>query len=244
MLFILFAPSEDKREGGHRAFLSSSLLFGLENSRDEMLGGYGALIDTQDTAQLQELFGIKDPSKYQRFLKPLDSALGMKAIERYNGVAYEYLNYLTLSREEQDYLDEKVIIFSNLFGPIRASDTIPDYKFKQGSSLGSLSPEQFYKKYFSDMLDRMIGNNDVLDLRAGFYDKFYIPKTNFTTLKFLKEGKVVSHWAKAYRGIVLRECALHHINSTRMLEKHPFEGIELIDKVHLKDKNELIFSIL
>ena len=37
----------------------------------------------------------------------------------------------------------------------------------------------------------MIGENEVLDLRAGFYDKFYIPKDTSTTLKFLKEGKVV-----------------------------------------------------
>lgn len=243
-MFILFAPSEDKREGGDQQFLSSSLLFEGQNSRAQIIDAYMELIKTQDPTQLQELFGIKDPSKYQRFLKPFESAFGMKAIERYDGVAYEYLNYLTLSRKEQDYLDEKVIIFSNLFGPIRASDTIPDYKFKQGSSLGSLSPEQFYKKYFSDVLDDFIGDNEVLDLRAGFYDKFYIPRGGFTTLKFLKGGKAISHWAKAYRGIVLRECALHSISSSQMVEKHPFKGLELIDKVEKKNKKELVFSIL
>lgn len=243
-MFILFAPSEDKRDGGNRAFLSTSLLFGLKNSRDVMLNGYRELVGEKNPKQLQELFGIKDPVKYQRFLKPWDTATGMKAIERYNGVAYEYLNYLTLSQDAQEYLDEKVIIFSNLFGPIRASDMIPDYKFKQGSSAGCLTPEKFYKKYFSSSLDEMIGESEVLDLRAGFYDKFYLPKTTATTLKFLKGGKVVSHWAKAYRGVVLRECALHSIDSVESLEKHPFDGLELIDKINNTRKNELIFSIL
>jgi len=243
-MFILFAPSEDKREGGDTAFLPSSLLFGLEKSRDEMLDSYKVLIDAQNPVQLQELFGIKDPDKYQRFLKPLDTALCLQAIERYSGVAYEYLNYLALPQNAQEYLAKKVIIFSNLFGPIRASDFIPDYKLKQGTSVGCLAPEAFYKKYFSDVLDEMIGENEVLDLRAGFYDKFYIPKETSTTLKFLKEGKVVSHWAKAYRGSVLRECAIHKINSTEMLEKHSFSGLEMIDKIHGPRKNELIFSIL
>ena len=243
-MFILFAPSEDKREGGNCEFLPSSLLFGLEKSRDEMLNSYRMLIDTQNPVQLQELFGIKDSDKYQRFLKPLDTASCLQAIERYSGVAYEYLNYLALPEDAQEYLAKKVIIFSNLFGPIRASDTIPDYKFKQGSSVGHIAPEVFYKKHFSGLLDEMIGENEVLDLRAGFYDKFYIPKDTSTTLKFLKEGKVVSHWAKAYRGLVLRECAIHQIKSTEILEKHVFSGLEMIDKIHTSRKKELIFSIL
>jgi cytoplasmic iron level regulating protein YaaA (DUF328/UPF0246 family) len=243
-MFILFAPSEDKREGGKQLFHPSSLLFGLENSRDEILDGYSKVISEQNPKQLQELFGIKDPVKYNRFLEPLDNGRCLKAIERYDGVAYEYLSYLTLSAEGQGYLDDRVIIFSNLFGPIKAYDQIPDYKFKQGASLENLLPEKFYKKYFSDPMDKIIGNDEVLDLRAGFYDKFYLPQYKYTTVKFLKEGKVVSHWAKAYRGIVLRECALHHIESLEMVEKHLFVGLELIDKVCVKNKSELIFSIL
>lgn len=243
-MFILFAPSEDKREGGDSAFLPSSLLFGRAKSRDELLNAYTEIIDKQDPVQLQELFGIKDSDKYQRFLQALDTAHCLKAIERYSGVAYEYLNYVALPQDARDYLEENVIIFSNLFGPIAASDTIPDYKLKQGSSIAGLAPENFYKKHFSSSLDEMIGENEVLDLRAGFYDKFYIPKHGYTTLKFLKEGKVVSHWAKAYRGMVLRECALHHITNTLSLEEHPFAGLELIDKVQVKGKRELIFSIL
>jgi uncharacterized protein len=243
-MFILLAPSEDKRKGGNQLFHPSSLLFGLENNRDEILNGYNRVISEQNQKQLEELFGIKDSLKYNRFLEPLENGLCMKAIERYDGVAYGYLNYLTLTIEAQCYLDDKVIIFSNLFGPIRAYDQIPDYKFKQGISLGNLFPEKFYKKYFSDSMDKMIGDGEVLDLRAGFYDKFYLPHNKYTTVKFLKEGKVVSHWAKAYRGVVLRECALHHIESLEMVEKHPFIGLELVDKVCMKNKSELIFSIL
>lgn len=243
-MFILFAPSEDKREGGDSRFELSSLLFGKLRSRDEILNAYTELIDKQDPVQLQELFGLKDSDKYQRFLQPWDTALGLKAIERYNGVAYEYLSYSTLSQDAQVYLEENVIIFSNLFGPIRARDTIVDYKLKQGLSIEAFAPEKFYKKYFSSLLDEMIGENDVLDLRSGFYDKFYSPKHGYTTLKFLKEGKVVSHWAKAYRGMVLRECALHRITNTLTLEEHPFIGLELIDKVQVKAKSELIFTIV
>ena len=50
----------------------------------------------------------------------------MKAIERYDGVAYDYLKYSDLNNDEKDYIDFNVIIFSNLYGPILASDKVQD----------------------------------------------------------------------------------------------------------------------
>ena len=168
----------------------------------------------------------------------------MKAIERYDGVAYDYLQYETLQRDAQAYLEEHVILFSNLFGPIGPADPIPDYKLKQGSLIGSLAPEKHYKVHFSAALDERIGNEEVLDLRAGFYDKFYIPQTKATTLKFLKEGKVVSHWAKAYRGIVLREAAIHRIASVEGLLAHNIEGLILSEIIETKKNKEVIYAII
>jgi len=65
-------------------------------------------------------------------------------------------------------------------------------------------PDKFYKERFSYQLDLYLGKSDILDLRAGYYDKIYKVTKPYTTLKFLKNGKTVSHWAKAYRGKVLK----------------------------------------
>lgn len=205
---------------------------------------YQILIREGSNDALTELFGIKECKAFERYKISFESAPTMKAIERYDGVAYDYLNYTMLSLEAQRYIDENVVLFSNLFGPIRASDTIPDYKLKQGSRIGTFVPEKFYKEHFSNALDREIGDKEILDLRAGFYDKFYVPKMKTTTLKFLKEGKVVSHWAKAYRGIVLREAALHQIRSIKGLLALDIEGLMLSEIIETKKNKEIVYTII
>lgn len=245
-MIILFAPSEGKREGGTLSPLNpDTLLFPkLYPKRLEVTAQYQKLVHEGNDDVLSELFGIKDAQAFGRYKTPFESAPAMKAIERYDGVAYEYLNYLELSSEAQHYIDVHVILFSNLFGPIRAGDPIPDYKLKQGSSIGSFAPEKFYKEHFSAALDEMIGDQEILDIRAGFYDKFYIPKNKTTTLKFLKEGKVVSHWAKAYRGVVLREAAKHRVESLQELLALNIEGLILSEIVETKKTKEVIYKIV
>ena len=243
---ILFAPSEGKRTGGiYPPLNTDSLIFPeLYTQRLDVILQYEELVQKGSDAELTELFGIKDVRLFDRYKISFENAPTMKAIERYDGVAYDYLNYTTLPPIAQEYVDAHTLIFSNLFGPIRAGDSIPDYKLKQGSSFGTFAPEKFYKEHFSKPLDEIIGNDEILDLRAGFYDKFYTPKNTITTLKFLKEGKVVSHWAKAYRGVVLRALATHQSNSIEEFLRHPIEGLRLSDSIETKKKKEIVFTII
>lgn len=245
-MIILFAPSEGKREGGALAPLNrESFIFPeLYAKRLEVLKRYEALVRDGSDETLAELFGIKNAQEFERYKTPFAVSPTMKAIERYDGVAYDYLRYETLEHDAQLYLEEHVILFSNLFGPLGAGDLISDYKLKQGSLIGSLAPEKHYKEYFSAALDERIGDDEVLDLRAGFYDKFYIPRTKATTLKFLKEGKVVSHWAKAYRGIVLREAATHRVESLQELLALNIEGLMLSEIIETKKSKEIIYAII
>lgn len=244
-MVILFAPSEGKRCGGEMSPLDqASLIFPeLYVRRLEAIAQYESLIQNGTDEQLSELFGIKDPKEFQRYTLPFDKAPTMKAVERYDGVAYDYLKYFSLSDDAQHYINDNVILFSNLFGPVRAGDPLPDYKLKQGSSIGTFAPEKHYKTLFSDALDAWIGEREVLDIRAGFYDKFYTPKNRPVTLKFLKEGKVVSHWAKAYRGIVLREAAMNKIESIGELLALNIEGLMIHEIIETKKKKEVVYTI-
>ena len=245
-MIILFSPSEGKREGGELPPLNQqSLIFPyLYSKRIDVIEHYQTLTQRGCDEELYELFGIKDPKKYARYKQNVTTAPTMKAIERYDGVAYDYLTYAQLAQDAQGYIDTHTIIFSNLFGPIRAGDAIFDYKLKQGASIGSFIPDKHYKEGFSDALDEMIGEEEILDLRAGYYDKFYVPKKPSVTLKFLKEGKVVSHWAKAYRGIVLREAAKHQIKSINELIALNIEGLMIREIVESKKKKEVVYSIV
>lgn len=242
MLYTLFSPSEGKHHSGHTAPLSR-LLFGLERRR-EILDAYNAVVTSGDTEAVKALFGYKKESDCTPYIGDLFTTPTLPAIERYDGVAYDYLDTATLPPEALEYAKSHTIIFSNLYGPIMGADPIADYKVKQGNAIGGIAPEQYYKAAFSDQLDALLEGHDILDLRAGYYDKFYKPSRPFTTLKFIKEGKVVSHWAKAYRGTVLRQLALHGVDSLEAFMKLEIEGLMVREIMKVKNKTEIVFDIV
>ena len=53
-----------------------------------------------------------------------------KAIHRYTGVVYEYLDWHTMDNTAKDYMNKNVYIFSGLFGMVRPDTLIPNYKLK------------------------------------------------------------------------------------------------------------------
>ena len=245
MLHILLAPSESKRPGGSGLFDPCVLLYeSLCPLRHKLLDLYRQRIRSGDKKLLLEIIGLKKEEElnYYAQLDPLASPV-MKAIERYSGVAFTYLDYPSLPAEAQRYVDTHVLIFSNLFGPIRASDLLPEYRLKQGSRLGETRPEIEYRRESSPLLDELLGSGEILDLRAGYYEKFYNPSLPCTTMKFLKNGKVVSHWAKAYRGWVLRHLALHRVDSLEELLALPIPRLELLEIQEKKSRREILYAI-
>jgi cytoplasmic iron level regulating protein YaaA (DUF328/UPF0246 family) len=241
MLKILFSPSEGKNSGGTPPVKSE--LFGASNARDEILQTYNNILIDGDKEAIKNLFGMKKYSDCEPYIEDIFIAPQMSAIERYQGVAYNYLAFNELSTASQEYLKAHTIIFSNLYGPLLGGDLIANYKVKQGNTIGTIVPEKYYKERFSYQLDLYLNNDEVLDLRAGYYDKFYNVTKPYTTLKFLKDGKSVSHWAKAYRGVVLREIAQNAITSIEELISHEMKGLQMKEIIKNKNKTEILYII-
>jgi len=244
LMKILLAPSETKKSGGDLSFDPSTLLFeALLPQRTKLLHAYINVLQKGDIPTLSKMFGLKKEADILEHKKDIIHELTMKAIQRYTGVAFDYLGYENLDRQAQEYIDSHVILFSNLFGPIRASDLIPEYKLKQGEAVGDIKTEKFYHEHAAALMEAYLAEDEILDLRAGFYDKFYKPAKPYTTLKFIKEGKVVSHWAKAYRGIVLREIAKSGVETLESFMKLPIEGLSIKEIQTKKNKTEIIYEI-
>ncbi len=242
MLYTLFSPSEGKTVGGTPS-QNSDILFGYA-PRATILNAYNTIINSGDMEAIKTLFGIKKESDILPYIEDLFSAPKMAAIERYSGVAFGYLDLHSLEADAKAYLQKQVIIFSNLYGPVLGGDLIANYKVKQGNNVGDIAPDKFYKERFSYQLDLQLMDHEILDLRAGYYDKFYKTKQNYTTLKFLKGGKAVSHWAKAYRGIVLRTLAEHQVDSVEEFMRLEIETLQVEEIREIKNKREIIYSIL
>ncbi|WP_139452429.1 YaaA family protein [Campylobacter armoricus] len=245
-MIILFSPSESKNKTNtQKPINKNSFIFKhMFYARMEALKKYQNFVNTRNTQELEKFFGVKDLNEINELSQDLSKKNTIKAIERYSGVAFEYLNYPSLNSLEKKYIDNNVIIFSNLFGPILAKDLIPYYKFKQGEKIENFNIEKFYKEKFSKELDDLLENELIIDLRAKFYEKFYTIKKPFLTFAFLKNSKALSHFAKAYRGKILRVLANKNIhNKEALLENLP-------DELKIKEikiqglKEEIILDIV
>lgn len=248
---ILFSPSEAKHRGDQKESVARErikrdhyIFPELFDQRLELVSKYNAFIADASIEEKIKLFGTKKESVIEYYSENIFDKECMKVVQRYDGVAYDYLGYDRLQTFEQKYIDENVIIFSNLFGPLLAGDSgLPDYKLKQGAKIADIAPEKFYHTHFSEALDGMLGDEDYLDLRAGFYNKFYKPSSPYTTLKFIKDGKVVSHWVKAYRGIVLRKIAQNSIESVDAFLEMEIENLALKEIIEKGIHREVIYDI-
>ena len=241
MLKILFSPSEGKNSGGDE---KKKELLGSNNARNEILNEYNKIVLSGDEETIKNLFGFKKFSDCKPYINDINNSALMSAIQRYQGVAYDYLEYSSLDEKAQKYLKTNTIIFSNLYGAVLGGDSIANYKVKQGNDIGTIIPDKFYKDRFTYQLDLYFNNDEILDLRAGYYDKFYKVTKPYTTLKFLKNGKTVSHWAKAYRGLVLRELAKHNISSIEEFMTLEIDTLQIKEIKVIKNKTEIIYNII
>ncbi len=246
-MIILFSPSETKTINSTYKFIDEkSFIFPeMFTKRKKVLEIYQNFIKNADLNQKIKLFGIKD-KKLLKELKNINifDDLTEKAILRYSGVGYKYLKYRTLHQDAKHFIDNHLLIFSNLFGVIQAKDKIPFYKLKQGEKIEDFCFEKYYKNEFSNILDNYLKDKLIVDLRASFYEKQYKPKKEYITFKFLKNQKVVSHWAKAYRGIVARKIAINKVKDEEDLMNINFKTLKIIDIKQIKNKKEYLFEII
>ena len=243
---ILFSPSETKIVGGvDKSFDKDSFIFPeLFEKRMQIVKQYNDFITSASKDELIKLFGTKKEDVLAQYSKDLFTTPTTKVIQRYDGVAFDYLEYSKLKSNEKTYIDENVLIFSNLFGVLKAGDKgLPDYKLKQGETFSNLKIEKFYNDNFTLALDEYLKDEDIIDLRAGFYEKFYKIEKPYTTMKFIKDGKVVSHWAKAYRGIILKLLAQNNIKTIDELMNMEIQNLKIEEIKKQKQKTEIVYSI-
>jgi len=63
-------------------------------------------------------------------------------------------------------------------------------------------------------------------------------------MKFLKNGKTVSHWAKAYRGLVVKQLSEIQPQTENEIVSTNFENMKLLEINKNKNKTELIYEII
>lgn len=201
-MLIVLPPSETKAWGGSGAPLDVEKLSfpRLNEARLAIAQDLTSLDDTTAQAALGLSDKLMDEAAANR---ELFTSPTMPALERYTGVLYDALSPATLSSQDN------LVVCSALFGLVRATDMIPHYRLSGGTKLPSADGKTptMKARWGSLITDALREADDVIvDLRSGTYQQLGRIREAIT-VRVEKNGKVVSHFNKHYRGLVARELA-------------------------------------
>ena len=227
---ILLPPSEGKATGGKGPPWESvdQSFPALADPRREVVHALVEAMGGSSEAR-SKLLGVKATKAEEATAVNLDVATAptMPAIDRYTGVLYDALNYPSLPAKVRRGVDRQVVVFSGLWGVVRPSDPIPDYKLKMGASLPGLGkPARFWKPLISDAVADAVaasGTNTVWDLLPNEHTAAWDPSVagRRIRVRFLddvvKNGErtlvTVSHWNKLLKGALVRHVVEHGLDA-------------------------------
>ncbi len=269
-MWILFSPSEKKCLTHQKAQRIKNQPFyqnficniGLK----EVLEAYKELLQRGKESEIKQVFGVKNIHLDEiACAQNLMQSPLLPAVLRYIGVAFSALDFEHLPKDAQEYLNRHLLIFSNLLGLLRAEDEIPYYDLKQGEGFQwgavQFDTRSFYAKNSDKIWEYLVKQNtknpkdslEILDLRAGFYQKCFLlnkipphlESYHFVVYQpnFIKNGKVVSHYAKHYRGALLRACAKEKLIHLADLKTLHLEGLEL-ESLQIKPSEKIEYVVL
>jgi len=226
---ILLPPSEGKATGGEGPPWESvdQSFPTLADPRREVVNALVAAMGGSPEARFK-LLGVKAAKAEEATAANLVVATAptMPAIDRYTGVLYDALDYSSLPAKVRRGVDRQVVVFSGLWGLVRPTDLIPDYKLKMGASLPGLGkPARFWKPLISDTLADAItasGTDMVWDLLPNEHTAAWDPSVagRRVRVRFLddvvKNGErtlvTVSHWNKLLKGALVRHVVEHGLD--------------------------------
>lgn len=210
-MLILIPPSETKTPTGTHKSLN--VLSDTVRPVVDLLQKY--------RGDLGVFYGVKGKALKQAIETnaQLLEAPTLPAIERYNGVVYDGIDYPTMSLKGKLYFNKHVRIVSALFGLLKPQDLIPDYKLK----IEKLNLCQYWKPLNAPQLK----NKFVFDLlpqahaKAVDYDKGL--RLDFIVTK---NGKTIpaGHHGKLIKGKFIRWLCENSISDPSQLSAFNEDG--------------------
>lgn len=167
-MLVLLPPSETKRDGGSGGPLRVAA-FAYPALNDKRSALVRALVDlAHDTdASVKALkLGRTQLAEIDRN-KAVATSPTMPAIDRYTGVLYDALDADSLDAADREFAGRHLLVHSALFGPIRALDLVPAYRFSHDSRLPAVALKKHWSAAVASALAETPGL--VLDLRSEAY---------------------------------------------------------------------------
>jgi hypothetical protein len=175
---ILLPPSEAKRPGG------SAVGADLEPTpnllTESRAAVAAALVDfchrDPDAAARSLALPARSRSDDLALNRALAGGPRRLALDRYAGTVYDGFEVATLTAARRRRALESVLIFSGLFGVLRADEPIPPYRLPVAAVLptvGALTP--YWRAVLREQMDELLDDSLIVDLRSGDYAAMWRP---------------------------------------------------------------------
>ncbi|ADD44733.1 YaaA family protein [Stackebrandtia nassauensis] len=219
---ILLPPSEGKTtpEAGPPVALPRLLRPALGQARQQVMDALVRLCEADTDAAMRVLkLGERLRGDVAANAK-LATAPAAAAEHVYTGVLFEALDLPNLSPAARKRADERVVIFSGLWGVVRPGDPIPAYRCPVGATLPHVEGKRpvglgsFWRRQLEPELAAEFDGQFLVDLRSGPYAAMWRPAPgSHAAVRVLHERlvggeltrSVVSHFNKATKGRLAAE---------------------------------------
>ena len=173
---ILLPPSEAKNPGGRGLPLARRRRRQpIEESRELVLQALEELLSGPD-ARRSLLLPDSVAARALEDNARVRSAATMPALERYAGIVYDGLFLRPLSEAARAAANREVLIFSGLFGVLRAGEAIPPYRVPAKSWLPGLGVlATFWRSRLDALMPALLDRGPVIDLRSSDYAAMWQP---------------------------------------------------------------------
>ena len=229
---ILIPPSEGKTKLKSTGPIFSETNFKFEREVGQII----RLLELIDNEDLKSIYGTSQ-EKAELFHRQNEDVFKSRcapAIERYTGVVYEYIDWTSLDKPAQKYMEKHIRIFSGLFGFLTPETLIPNYKLKM-----NVLSLQFH---WNPIITKALENEElVFDLLPQVHRKAYTPAKNVIKVDFsvIKKGKktAAGHFGKAVKGKFIRYLAQNNIQSIDKFSGFEYDGFKWNGEQFIKEIN-------
>ena len=228
----LIPPSEGKSKVISQDVLFSDTNFKFEQHVKQVV----RLLSLIEDEDLSSVYGTSEEKAmiFHRQNQDIFNSKCAYAIERYTGVVYDHLNWDTLDKKAQNFLEDHIYIFSGLFGIVSPKTLIPDYKLK----MNVLSLQYHWSPVLTEELKK---EDVIIDLLPQVHRKAYNKGKNVITIDFqvIKKGKksAAGHFGKAVKGQFIRYIAKNNIKSTDDFSGFEYSGFKWDGKAFIKENS-------
>jgi cytoplasmic iron level regulating protein YaaA (DUF328/UPF0246 family) len=204
---------------------------------DRSVSAFKKTLQTMTVKQLKDHFKLSDKLSLSLYDSMHPWQEHHRAIEAYQGQQFKALDVLSLAEDAQAYLEDRLMILSGLYGPLKPNDRIALYRLPLDEGL----PGTALVPFWQDRLDDLFKDDLWINAASAEYAQM-VPKTvrridvDFVVLKGNTPTRP-SMMLKTMRGLLIRYAALQKVQSLEELKHFQAQGFTY----HYNDDKTLQF---